>query len=165
MTEYLQRNPAYEKGQGRPLPARGAPLANLTTVKLSRNKVRKLQAESVWKVCFSRFIQSSIYPPWPNPQGMHLTCTIPRHWLCCADLKLSSQGWWSVGMIWSGGLVWWWRSDLIVWWLSGLRMAWSGADLVDWCGGLVWCGGLIWRSVWGKWSGMSAENWKDDKPS
>ena len=42
MTEHLQRNPAYEKGQGRPLPARGNPLPNLTTVKLSRKKVRKL---------------------------------------------------------------------------------------------------------------------------
>ena len=32
-TEHLQRNPTYEKGQGRPLPTRGTPLTNLTTVK------------------------------------------------------------------------------------------------------------------------------------
>ena len=64
LTEHLQRNPTYEKGKGRPLPARGAPLTKLTTIKLSRKKeVRSLQAESVWKVCFARFIQSSIYPP------------------------------------------------------------------------------------------------------
>ena len=42
LTEHLQRNPTYEEGQGRPLPAQGAPLANLTTVKLNRKKVRKL---------------------------------------------------------------------------------------------------------------------------
>ena len=42
MTEHLQRNPAYEKGQGRPLPARENLLANQTTVKLSRKKVQKL---------------------------------------------------------------------------------------------------------------------------
>ena len=33
LTEHLQRNPTYEKGQGRPLPAQGAPLTNLPTVK------------------------------------------------------------------------------------------------------------------------------------
>ena len=63
LTEHLQRNPTYEKGKGRPLPAQGTPLANLTTVKLSRKRIRKLEAERVWKVCFARFIQSSIYPP------------------------------------------------------------------------------------------------------
>ena len=59
LTEHLQRNPTYKKGQGRPLPARGNPLTDVTTVKLNR----KLQAERVWKVCFARFIQSTIYPP------------------------------------------------------------------------------------------------------
>ena len=42
LTEHLQRNPTYEKGKGRPLPAQGTPLANLTTINLSRKKVRKL---------------------------------------------------------------------------------------------------------------------------
>lgn len=79
---------------------------------------------------------------------MHLTCTIPRDWLCCADLKLSSQGSLSVGMILSGGLVWWWRSDLMVWWLSGLRMVW--------CGTRIWWSdlGRIWLTVVEFWSGV-----------
>ena len=67
LTEHLQRNPSNEKGKGRPLPVQGNPLAKLSKLRLSRKKVRKLQAESLWKVCFARFIQSSIYPPWPNP--------------------------------------------------------------------------------------------------
>ena len=33
LTEHLQRNPTYEKGQGRPLPAQGVPLTDLTIVK------------------------------------------------------------------------------------------------------------------------------------
>ena len=41
LTEHLQRNPAYRKGQGRPLPSRGTPLTNLTTVKLSRKRYPK----------------------------------------------------------------------------------------------------------------------------
>ena len=84
---------------------------------------------------------------------MHLTCTIPRDWLCCADLKLSSQGWWSVRMIWSGNLLWWWwliwwpdcrdlcffgSEDSLVWYWD--MVVWSEADLIDCCGrsGLVW---------------------------
>ena len=46
-----------------------------------------LQAESVCIVCFARFIQSSIYPPLPNPQGMYLTCTISGGWVYCADFE------------------------------------------------------------------------------
>ena len=38
LTEHLQRNPTYEKGKGRPLPARGAQLTKLLTIKLSRKK-------------------------------------------------------------------------------------------------------------------------------
>ena len=63
LTEHLQRNPSYEKREGEALTSPGNPLTNLTTIKLSRKKLRKLQAERVWKVCFARFIQSSIYPP------------------------------------------------------------------------------------------------------
>ena len=66
---------------------------------------------------------------------MHLTCTISRGWVCCADWKLSSQGcspvvwwgdlnWWSglVVVVGSDGLIWWsgrddgvlWYSDVVV---------------------------------------------------
>ena len=62
---------------------------------------------------------------------MHLTCTISRGWVCCADLKPSSQGWLSVGMIWSGtDLTRWWRSDLMVWFgCRVLRMVWCGTGI------------------------------------
>ena len=42
LTEHLQRNPTYEKGKGRPLPAQGTPLANLTTINLSRKSPETL---------------------------------------------------------------------------------------------------------------------------
>ena len=61
------KKPILWKREGEALTSPGNPLTNLTTIKLSRKKVRKLQAERVWKVCFARFLQSSIYPPWPNP--------------------------------------------------------------------------------------------------
>ena len=99
-TYVADRTPAKEpnlrKREGKALTSPGNPLTNLTIIKLSRKKVQKFQAERVWKVCFARFIQSSIYPPLPNPQTMHLTCTSSRGGVCCAHLK----------WIWSGGLVW-----------------------------------------------------------
>ena len=100
-------------------------------------------------------------PPWPNPQTMHLTCTIPGDWLRCADLKLSSQGWWSVGMIWSGGLVRWWRSDLMAW--IGCRV-WGWAGVVLGYGGLIWGGSgwLLWSFglVWCRRKMVWSEYWK-----
>ena len=83
---------------------------------------------------------------------MHLTCTIPRDWSFLADLKLSSQGWWPVGMIWSGNLLWgWW---LI--WLPDCRDCffrfWGWSDVVLGYGCLIWgrSDWLLWRSglVW-----------------
>ena len=61
------KEPILREREGEALTSPGNPLANLTTINLSRKRVRKLQAERVWKVCFARFIQSSIYPPRPNP--------------------------------------------------------------------------------------------------
>ena len=122
LIEYLQRNPAYEKGQGRPLPARGAPLTNLTTVKLSRNKVRKLQAESVWKVCFARFIQGSIYPPLTQPIR-----NAPNLYHC--DLLIWSR------VVKDGCLPGW--SDLVVWY-GGDGLFWWSDLFVGSENGLVW---------------------------
>ena len=127
-----------------------------------------LQAESEWIVCFARFIQNSIYPPLPNPQGMHLTCTISGGWVYCADLKLSSQGQKSGGLIWSCSLVWTWRSDLTVVWFSGLvfgfvGLIWTpiGWSVVGWILYALFSGstpvkdGLVWQlkieniKIWG----------------
>ena len=61
------KEPILREREGEALTSPGNPLANLTTINLSRKRVRKLQAERVWKVCFARFIQSSMYPPRPKP--------------------------------------------------------------------------------------------------
>ena len=49
--------------------------------------------------------------------------------MCCADLKLSSQGWLSVGLI----LVVW-SHDGLVWKFGGFGL---GSDLMDCSGGLI----------------------------
>ena len=67
------KKPILWKREGEALTSPGNPLTNLSTIKLSRKKVRKLQAERVWKVCFARFLQSSIYPLDPT----HKECTWP----------------------------------------------------------------------------------------
>ena len=85
---------------------------------------------------------------------MHLTCTLSVDWVCCADLKLSSQG--SFAVVWFGwsGLtvaVWWsdfvvgqpndglaWNLHVVVW--PGVDGRWScvmvllgvGSDGEDW---------------------------------
>ena len=117
------RTPAKEpilwKREGEALTSPGNPLANLTTVKFSWKNFRKLQAERVWKVCFARFIQSSIYPPWPNPSRMHLTCTIQ-----VVGYPVLFGGWWSV--VWRVYLIWW-----------------SGLTVVVCSGGLFWWSDLV----------------------
>ena len=66
---------------------------------------------------------------------MHLTCTISRGWVCCADLKLSSQGWLSVELIYSSGLILVvWSHDGQVWEFGGFGL---GSDLMDCSGGLI----------------------------
>ena len=45
---------------------------------------------------------------------MHLTCVLSEGWLCFADLKPSSQGWYSGGLIWPGLVQQWAQSDLNV---------------------------------------------------
>ena len=68
LTEHLQRNPTYEKGQGRSFPARGKPLANLTTV----SKVKpKENPESLGRTCVEsvlRKVHPEFYiPPLTQP--------------------------------------------------------------------------------------------------
>ena len=55
--------------------------------------------------------------------------------MCCSDLKLSSQGWLSVGLICSSGLILVvWSHDSLVWEFGGFGLR---SDLMDCCGGLV----------------------------
>ena len=73
---------------------------------------------------------------------MHLTCTISVDWVCCADLKLSSQG--SFAVVWSDG------GGVLMVWFGGRAWRWSGVEFG--CGGLIWGGvtdGLVWWSyIW-----------------
>ena len=76
---------------------------------------------------------------------MHLTCTISRGWVCCADWKLSSQRW--CPAVWWDDLVGWPGVAVVVCWSDGL-IGWSGLMMVCCvfgCGGLIWV--LIWLSV------------------
>ena len=55
--------------------------------------------------------------------------------LCCADLRLSSQGWLSVRLIYSGGVILVvWSHDGLVWKFGGFGL---GSDLMDCSGGLI----------------------------
>ena len=77
---------------------------------------------------------------------MHLTCTISVDWVCCAELKLRSQG--SFAVVWSDG-----GGGLMVW-FGGRVWRWSGVEFGR--GGLSWGGvtdGLVWWSY--VWSGRT----------
>ena len=155
LTEHLQRNPSYGKGKGRPLPAQGNPLANLTTIKLSRKKVRNVRPN----VCGKYALQSSsraLYNPL-DPTHKEWTWPVPFQEVGYAVLI---GRWWSADrMVWVGG-----RVVMIV--CCCIRMWWSdlGCDLIVWCDGLMdWFHGLIWISAWGRWCGLTAEKWKDNK--
>ena len=183
LTKHLQRNPTHEKGHGRPLPSRGTPLTNLTTVKLSRKRCPKTSGRTCVESMLCKVHPELYVPPWPNPQTMHLTCAISRGWVCCADLKWSSQWWQSVGwadlicwsdvavvvcsdglilVVWSDdGLVWELVHGLIcgrIWDSSDCLVLWSDLGQILWAALVVWFYGLIWRSDWGRWSGLTAKN-------
>ena len=72
LIELLQSNPSLKRGKGRPLPAQGNPLANLTTIKLNRNmKSRDFEPEVCAEYALygcSRALQINL--PWPNPWWM-----------------------------------------------------------------------------------------------
>ena len=72
LTEHLQRNPTYEKGEGRPLPARGAPLTKLTTIKLSRKKKSGVFRP---KVCGKYALQGSSRALFTPFDLTHKECT------------------------------------------------------------------------------------------
>ena len=70
----------------------------------------------------------ALYTPLDPTHEECSPCTISRGWVCYADLKLSSQGYLSVELICSSGLVWRWQSDLIL-------VVWSNDVLVWGFGG------------------------------
>ena len=141
LTEHLQRNPSYEKGKWRPLPAQGTQLANLTTIKLSRKK----SPETSGRTC----VESMLCKVHPE---LYIPSLDPTHKECTWPVSLQEVGYavligvlWYDGLIWSVGLDWrwWWDpmvrfgSRVVTMALFGIRMWWSdlGSDLiVSFCG-------------------------------
>ena len=72
LTEHLQRNPTYEKGQGRPLPFWGTPLTNLTAVKV---KPKKMSEKFRPNVCGKYALQSSPRALYTPLDPTHKQCT------------------------------------------------------------------------------------------
>ena len=138
LTEHLQRNPTYQKGQGRPLPAQEAPLTDLTTVNLSRKRCPKTSGRTCVESMLCKVHPELYIPPLTQPTNnapdlYHFT---RLGVLCWFDVE---QPWMVVcGLIWSGGLVWRWSDvgGLRLIWLS-IVVVWSGADLMDCRCGLV----------------------------
>ena len=87
-----------KKGKGRPLPAQGTPLTNLTTVKLSRIRRadasgRKCVNSMLCKVHPELYIPPFTQPTRNAPNLYHFRrLGVLRSLVYCADLKLSSQG-------------------------------------------------------------------------
>ena len=67
LTEHLQRNPTYEKGKGRPLPAQGAPLTDLTTVNLSRKRCPKTSGRTCVESMLCKVHPELYIPPLTQP--------------------------------------------------------------------------------------------------
>ena len=104
----------------------------------------------------------------------------PTHKECTWPVQLQGVGcavlfgeWCSVA--WWGDLIWWFDltvvvcSDNLIWWYGltlvccGIGMRWPDVwpdCLVRWSEDLFH--GLIWRSAWERWSGLTAENLKDN---
>ena len=147
LTEHLQRNPTYEKGQGRPLPAQGTQLANLTTVKLSRKKMSEnLRPNVCGKYALqgsSRALYTLLYPTTNNaPDLYHFT---RLGVLCLFEVEQSRMVVCWADLIWCSGVTMVWCSRWCMVW-SVVR---SETRLIVWCGGLIWGGsfyGLLMRS-------------------
>ena len=139
LTEHLQRNPTYQKGKGRPLPAQGAQLTDLTTVNLSRKRCPKTSGRTCVESMLCKVHPELYIPPLTQPimnapnlyrfTRLGVLCWFEveqsRMVVCWADLI-----WWpGVAVVdWSDdGLVWelvhgpingriWFSSDCLVWW-------------------------------------------------
>ena len=116
LTEHLQRNPTYQKGKGRPLPAQGAPLTDLTTVNLSRKRCPKTSGRTCVESMLCKVHPELYIPPLTQPTNnapdlYHFT---RLGVLCWFEVE---QPWMVVcGLIWSGGLVWRWSDVGVAAW-------------------------------------------------
>ena len=182
LTEHLQRNPTYEKGKGRPLPAQGTQLANLTTVKLSRKKMSENLRPNVCGKYALLGSSRALYNPL-DPTHKQCTWPVPFHEVGCAVLiwsggvKNGSLLGWSDLVVWcgGGGLIWWadfsWSGLTMLWWSDPrlIRLSdvvvWSGADhlMGCWCGLVPWPNLEVWlrKMVWS--GGWKFERWEAEE--
>ena len=171
MTEHLQRNPTYQKGKGRPLPAQGAPLTDLTTVNLSRKRCPKTSGRTCVESMLCKVHPELYIPPLTQPtNNAPDLCHFTRLGvLCWFEVE---QSWMIVcALIWSGGLVWRWSNmwELVhglifgrIWDSSDCLLWWSDLGRILRPAVVVWFHGLIWRTDWGRWSALTTENQKHE---
>ena len=137
LTEHLQRNPTYQKGKGRPLPAQGAPLTDLTTVNLSRKRCPKTSGRTCVESMLCKVHPELYIPPLTQP-----TNNAPDLYhfkrlgvLCWFEVEQSRMVvCWADLVVWCGGGCLIWLADF-----GALVWRWSGSEtpLIVWCGGLV----------------------------
>ena len=168
LTEHLQRNPTYEKREGEALTSPGHPLANLTTVKLSRIRSPETSGRTcvesmLCKVHPELYITPLTQPTRNAPNLYHFRRLGVLCWLE-AESRM---------VVWCWSLLWW--ADLIGCWVVWPgRPVWRSA-LVGWCSCLVWrsdlvvcfnglnrCGVLVWGFKWSDGRTLSelSESWK-----
>ena len=140
LTEHLQRNPTYEKREGEALTSPGNPIANLTTIKLSRIRSRQTSGRTcvesmLCKVHPELYITPLTQPTRNAPDLYHFRRLGVLYWLE-AESRM---------VVWCGSLIWW--VGLVG--CSSGRSCWS----VGWSGWQVWrsalvgcCTCLLWRS-------------------
>ena len=147
LTEHLQRNPTYEKREGEALTSPGNPLANLTTVKLSRirspeTSSRRCVESKLCKVYPELYIPPLTQPSRNAPNLYHFMRLGVLCWLE-AESRM---------VFWCGSLIWW--ADLLGCWLVWPgRWVWRSA-LVGCCSCLVWRLDLDGWSVLMVWTGV-----------
>ena len=139
------------KREGEALTSPGNPLANLTTVKLSRIRSPETSSRTCVESMLCKVHPELYIPPLTQPirnapdlyhfNRLGLLCWVEAEQsgiFCCGLIRVV----WSDGggglMVWFGGRVW----------------QWSGVEFV--CGGLIWgrtTDGLVWSSY--VWSGLT----------
>ena len=147
LTEHLQRNPTYEKREGEALTSPGNPLANLTTVTLSRIR----SPETSGRRCVESML-CKVHPELYIPSLTQPTRNAPNLY---PFKRLGVLCWFEAEsriVFWCGSLIWW--ADLVDCWLVWLgRWVWRSA-LVGCCSCLVWRLDLDGWSVLMVWTGV-----------
>ena len=147
LTEHLQRNPTYEKREGEALTSPGNPLANLTTVKLSRIRSpetsgRRCVESMLCKVHPELYI-TPLTQPIRNAPNLYQFKRLGV--LCWLEAESKMVFWCGTLILWVGLVV---CSSGRIW----LAVGWSdlvggSGVLLQLAGVVVWSDGRIWWSV------------------